>query len=305
MAQRLPQLQTHAWNNLIIDEAQAIKNPGTQLSQTVKAMHAQARFALTGTPIENGLWDLWSIADFTCPSLLGTKQQFQSLISSMDAEKSYRPLRKLLQLFLLRRKKDDKKIIRDLPAKHEAQLVCALSPKQKKVYIETLKGLQAELKKKPDQKQRGGLILSYLTKTKQICNHPSQLLKDNQYYEGDSGKFGVLREVACTVAAKGEKLLVFTQFREMVDILNDYLTTAFGKSGGMIHGGLSVKHRETVIQRFREDVNTPFLVLSLRAAGTGLNLTCANHVVHFDRWWNPAVENQATDRAFRIGQTRG
>jgi non-specific serine/threonine protein kinase len=205
--------------------------------------------------------------------------------------------------YILRRLKTDKTVIADLPDKAEVKAFCQLSRKQAALYEQAVKDLAAQLED-AEGIQRKGLVLSFLMRFKQICNHPSQWLGDGSWSEDDSGKWARLRDIAEVIAAKQEKMLVFTQFREVIAPLETFLGSIFGRPGLVLHGETEVKKRKEVVRRFQEDEAVGFFVLSLKAGGAGLNLTAASHVVHFDRWWNPAVENQATDRAFRIGQTR-
>lgn len=292
------------WNLVVLDEAQAIKNPAAMQSKAIKQLRSRASIALTGTPIENNLTDLWSLYDFSCPGLLGSYAEFKSFHKDLQSSNSYTPLRKLIGPYLLRRKKTDKDIVKDLPAKTELKTFCLLSKEQIKLYRKTIAEMARALDADNSDIKRKGVILGYLLKFKQICNHPSQLHGDGDYEYSKSGKLLRLREIAEAVAARGEKLLVFTQFRELTDILAAFLAEIFGKKGHVLHGGTSVKKRQQLVEEFQSDENIPYFVLSLKAGGTGLNLTKASHVLHFDRWWNPAVENQATDRAFRIGQKR-
>ncbi len=300
---RLPSLAETGWRLVVLDEAQAIKNPAAKQTRTAKALRAEARIALTGTPVENALGDLWSIFDFINPGLLGGAKQFAAYAKSLAGrtDNPYGPLRELVRPYLLRRMKTDKAIIADLPDKTEVNAHCLLSRKQAALYAETVQHLARSLEETAGI-QRRGLVLASLTRLKQICNHPSQWLNDGAWDEAQSGKFVRLREIAEAIAARQEKVLVFTQFREITEPLANFLGMIFGRNGVVLHGGTAVKQRKQLVQRFQEDENVPFFVLSLKAGGTGLNLTAASHVVHFDRWWNPAVENQATDRAFRIGQ---
>jgi len=293
------------WNLLVIDEAQAIKNPGSRQTRAVKRLKARARIALTGTPIENRLGDLWSIFDFACPGLLGSAKTFARYAKSLESGKNggYASLRKLVSPYILRRLKTDRSIISDLPDKTELKAFCRLAPKQAALYQRAVRELETSLRQS-EGIQRRGLVLSYLTRFKQICNHPSHALGDNQYSPQASGKFDRLRELCEEIAERQEKLLVFTQFREMTDPLAGYIAELFGRSGLVLHGGTPVARRKKLVDSFQRDDGPPFFVLSLKAGGSGLNLTAASHVVHFDRWWNPAVENQATDRAFRIGQRK-
>jgi non-specific serine/threonine protein kinase len=306
---RLPWIAEVPWRLAVLDEAQAIKNPDTKQTRAVKQLKAQARLALTGTPVENRLGDLWSIFDFVNPGLLGTSKQFTAFAKRLAerpaGKKSggYGPLRELVRPYILRRLKTDKTVISDLPDKTEIKAFCPLSRPQAVLYEQTVKDLAEQLADASGI-QRRGLVLSYLMRFKQICNHPSQWLGDGGWHESDSGKWARLREIAEVVAAKQEKMLVFTQFREVTAPLAAFLATVFGRQGLILHGETEVKKRKDLVRQFQEDESIGFFVLSLKAGGSGLNLTAASHVVHFDRWWNPAVENQATDRAFRIGQTK-
>ena len=300
---RVPALNSMAWRLAVLDEAQAIKNPGAIQTRTVKKLNARSRIALTGTPVENRLSDLWSIFDFTHPGLLGNQKVFAGFAKQLAKTGNFGPLRELVRPYLLRRLKTDKSIISDLPDKTELKAYCLLSPAQAALYERSVKELKVELSG-VDGIVRRGLVLAYLMRFKQICNHPSQWQGDNAWDEARSGKLSRLREIAEVIAARQEKLLVFTQFREATAPLAAFLGGVFGRAGLVLHGGTAVAKRRELVPRFQQDELTPFMVLSLKAGGAGLNLTAAAHVVHFDRWWNPAVENQATDRAFRIGQTR-
>lgn len=291
------------WRLAIIDEAQAIKNPGAKQTKEVKRLKAESRIALTGTPVENRLSDLWSIFDFTHPGLLGSERVFADFSKRLSANGHYRPLRQLVAPYILRRLKSDKRIINDLPDKTDMTAWCALSPTQAAHYQNAVETLAKALET-TEGIERKGLVLAYLMRFKQICNHPSQWLGDGGWKPEDSGKFARLREIAETVAAKQEKMLVFSQFRETTAPLSAFLGGVFGREGLVLHGGTPVAKRREIVKRFQEDERIPFFVLSIKAGGAGLNLTAASHVVHFDRWWNPAVENQATDRAYRIGQHR-
>jgi non-specific serine/threonine protein kinase len=293
------------WHYVILDEAQAIKNPNAKQTKAAKALKARARIALTGTPVENHLGDLWSIFDFINPGLLGTARQFTSYTKRLaeSTHNPYGPLRELVRPYILRRMKTDKSVIADLPDKTEVTAYCSLSRKQAALYARTVSDL-ADALEDADGIQRKGIVLATMMRLKQICNHPSHWLNDDVWSEEDSGKWARLREIATVVAARQEKMLVFTQFREMTVPLATFLGGVFGRPGVVLHGGTAVKGREALVRTFQEDETVPFFVLSLKAGGSGLTLTAASHVVHFDRWWNPAVENQATDRAFRIGQKR-
>ncbi len=302
---RIPWLAEVPWQLVVLDEAQAIKNPDAKQTRAAKKLKAQSRFALTGTPIENRLGDLWSIFDFINPGLLGSAKEFTSFAKRLAdrPHNPYGPLRELVRPYILRRLKTDKTVIADLPDKTEVKAFCQLSRKQAALYEQAVKEL-AELLENTEGIQRKGLILSFLMRFKQICNHPSQWLGDGAWSEADSGKWARLREIAEVIAAKQEKVLVFTQFREVTAPLAAFLGSVFGRPGLVLHGETEVKKRKDLVRRFQEDESIGFFVLSLKAGGAGLNLTAASHVVHFDRWWNPAVENQATDRAFRIGQNK-
>ena len=300
---RLPALAAVHWRLAVIDEAQAIKNPGTQQTRQVKKLKADTRIALTGTPVENRLSDLWSIFDFTHPGLLGSGKVFGEFTKRLAQAEHYGPLRQLVRPYILRRLKTDKRVIADLPDKTELKTWCPLSPAQAALYQRAVKDLAVALED-AEGIGRKGVVLSFLMRFKQICNHPSQWLGDAAWSSDDSGKFARLRELVEIIAAKQEKVLVFTQFRETTEPLAAFLGAIFGREGLVLHGGTPVGKRRDLVKRFQDDEMTPFFVLSLKAGGAGLNLTAASHVIHFDRWWNPAVENQATDRAFRIGQKK-
>ncbi len=302
---RIPWLQSTSWRQAILDEAQAIKNPDAKQTRAAKRLSARARVALTGTPIENRLSDLWSIFDFVNPGLLGSAKEFTSYSKRLasKAGNPYGPLRDLVRPYILRRLKTDKTVIADLPEKTELKAYCQLSRKQAALYQQAVKELRLQLDAVEGMKRKG-LVLAFLMRFKQICNHPSQWLGDGAWSEDDSGKWARLREISEVVAAKQEKALIFTQFREVTAPVASFLGGVFGRPGLVLHGETEVKKRKELVQRFQEDERVPFFVLSLKAGGSGLNLTAASHVIHFDRWWNPAVENQATDRAFRIGQKR-
>ena len=296
-------LQRQKWRLLVLDEAQAIKNPAARQSKAVKRLEAESRIALTGTPVENRLSDLWSLFDFLNPGLLGSARRFKGFVKSLSERNNdqYAPLRNLVAPYILRRLKSDRSIISDLPEKTEVAAYCGLSKAQAVLYQQAVKQM-AQAIENLDGIKRRGLVLSYLLRFKQICNHPSQLLGDDEYDPKNSGKFQRLAELCEEIASRQEKLLVFTQFREMTTPLANFLAQQFGRSGLVLHGGTAVKQRQKLVERFQDEEGPPFFILSLKAGGTGLNLTQASHVIHFDRWWNPAVENQATDRAFRIGQ---
>ncbi|MHB1310002.1 MAG: DEAD/DEAH box helicase, partial [Limisphaerales bacterium] len=303
MLARIQELRDRAWNLAILDEAQAIKNPGTRQARAVKELKAAARFALTGTPVENRAGDLWSIFDFLNPGLLGTAGAFSRFLRARDTagQPDYGPLRALTRPYILRRLKTDKRVIADLPDKTEVRAWCSLTKPQAALYQKAVSEL-AEGLNRADGIQRRGLVLAFIMRFKQICNHPSQWLGDGDYAPEASGKFGRLRELAEEIAERQEKALIFTQFRAIAEPLAGFLAGLFHRPGLVLHGGTAVGQRRQLVENFQRDDGPPFFVLTVKAGGAGLNLTQAAHVIHFDRWWNPAVENQATDRAFRIGQ---
>jgi superfamily II DNA or RNA helicase len=302
---RLPWLTETSWRLVVLDEAQAIKNPNAKQTRSAKMLKAGSRFALTGTPVENRLGDLWSIFDFINPGLLGSAKEFTKYTKRLAdrTHNPYGPLRELVRPYILRRLKTDKSVISDLPDKTEVKAFCQLSRKQAALYQQAVDDLAEQLET-AEGIRRKGLVLSFLMRFKQICNHPSQWLGDSAWSEPDSGKWARLRDIAEVIAARQEKVLVFTQFREVTAPLASFLGSIFGRPGLVLHGETPVKSRNDLVRRFQEDEAVGFFVLSLKAGGTGLNLTAASHVIHFDRWWNPAVENQATDRAYRIGQNK-
>jgi SNF2 family DNA or RNA helicase len=310
----LKSLATVPWQGLVLDEAQNIKNADAKQSQAVRQLEAQFRIALTGTPVENRLSELWSILDFLNPGYLGPKNFFQRRfaipIERYGDTTSLQTLRSLAQPFILRRLKTDRAIIQDLPEKQEMTVFCGLSAEQAALYqsvvdqsmqaIEAATGIQ-----------RKGIILALLTKLKQICNHPT-LLKTTKdpdlsqaVFRSRSGKLQRLEEMLEEAVAEGDRALIFTQFAEWGKLLKQHLEQQLGRETLFLYGGSSKQQREAMVDRFQHDPQGPrIFILSLKAGGVGLNLTRANHVFHFDRWWNPAVENQATDRVFRIGQIR-
>jgi non-specific serine/threonine protein kinase len=300
-----PWLREREWDTLVLDEAQAIKNPGAKQTRAAKSVPARVRLTLTGTPVENRAGDLFSLFDFLQPGLLGTAAEFRRFVSAAAKSGSgWAPLRALVAPYILRRMKTDPLVAPDLPAKTVIDASCGLSREQAVLYQRAVDELRQALDEL-DGMSRRGAVLATLTRLKQICNHPSHWLGDGGWEPERSGKLLRLAELVEPIAQRQEKALVFTQFREAVDPLAASLADLFGREGLVLHGGTAVRARQEVVKRFQEDDALPFLVLSLKAGGTGLNLTAATHVIHFDRWWNPAVEDQATDRAFRIGQTRG
>jgi hypothetical protein len=306
MAARLDWLAGLDWGIVVLDEAQAIKNPSAKQTRAVKRLKAGARVVLTGTPVENRLRDLWSIFDFLCPGLLGSAKAFKEFVKRLEDRGTdpYAPLRRLVGPYILRRLKTDKSVIADLPDKIEQRAFCGLTPKQAALYQQSVRELAEALEEAEEGIARRGVVLAFILRFKQICNHPAQWLGTGPYDPGESGKFRRLRELAEEIAERQEKALVFTQFREITDPLAAFLRTVFGRPGLVLHGGTAVKDRQRLVDDFQREDGPPFFVLSLKAGGSGLNLTAASHVIHFDRWWNPAVENQATDRAFRIGQKK-
>jgi non-specific serine/threonine protein kinase len=299
-------LAEREWEVVVLDEAQAIKNPGAKQTRAAKALKSRTRLALTGTPVENRLGDLWSLFDFLSPGLLGSAKEFGKITKRLAARDKggYAPLRSLVAPYILRRLKSDKRVIADLPDKTELRAHCSLTTTQALLYQQAVDALRDRLEEKAEGIERRGAILAALLRFKQVCNHPSQWLGDGTYAPEASGKFRRLRELCEPIAARQEKALVFTQFREMTAPLSAFLGDLFGREGLVLHGGTPVKERQALVSSFQDEAGPPFFVLSLKAGGTGLNLTAASHVIHFDRWWNPAVENQATDRAYRIGQKK-
>ncbi len=305
LAQRYEWLHERDWNYIILDEAQAIKNPGAKQTRSIKRLKALNRIAMTGTPVENRLSDLWSLFDFINPGLLGGAKEFGEFTKALhQSPEGYARLRRIISPYILRRLKTDKTVISDLPDKVEMKTYASLSKKQLLLYKEMVRELKEKIAR-TEGIQRKGLVLSSLMKFKQLCNHPDQYLGTGGYDEEESGKFGRLREICETILEKREKVLVFSQFKEITGPLQEFLARVFGREGLILHGGTAVAKRKGLIEKFQSDSYIPFMVLSLKAGGVGLNLTAANHVIHFDRWWNPAVENQATDRVFRIGQKKG
>lgn len=290
---------------VVLDEAQAIKNPGAKQTRAVKSLRCTSRIALTGTPVENRLGDLWSLFDFLNPGLLGSAKSFTNAARKMEsnAGRGFAPLRTLIKPYILRRMKTDKRVIDDLPEKTEVRAFCGLTKRQAALYAEVVRDLEKSLDG-ADGIQRRGIVLASIMRMKQICNHPSQYLGDGAFAFDGSGKLARLAELCEPIVARQEKMLCFTQFKEMTAPLHTFLSMTFGRSGLVLHGEVAVKKRASLVADFQREGGPPFFVLSLKAGGTGLNLTAAAHVVHFDRWWNPAVEDQATDRAFRIGQKK-
>jgi len=306
---RLDWLAKQNWSLVIADEAQAIKNPSAKQTKAIKSLKSLHKLALTGTPVENNLTDLWSLFDFVSPGLLGSTKAFDSFVKSKkDKTSPYAALRSLVKPYILRRLKTDKSVISDLPDKTELKSFCQLTKSQVALYQKSVDSLSKEIKELELAGtvgiKRRGVVLSYLMRFKQICNHPSQFVKSGDFALNQSGKYQRLKEICEVIADKQEKVLIFTQFKEMTEPLSLFLESIFKKPGLVLHGDTPIKKRAEMVNSFQKDSGPPFFVLSLKAGGTGLNLTHASHVIHFDRWWNPAVENQATDRAFRIGQKK-
>ncbi len=307
-------IQQMNWFGIVLDEAQNIKNPNTKQAQVIRRLSTNFRLALTGTPVENRLSELWSIMHFLNPGFLGSRKQFRESftlpIERYGDESAASHLRRLTRPFILRRVKTDPSVIQDLPDKQEMKVYCYLSPEQATLYEAVVQNVMGEIETlEGNSMSRRGLILSMLTQLKQICNHPAQYLHEEDTYDptednSRSGKLQRLHALLEEVLAEGDRLLLFSQFTEMAGLLKKYIQEQFGVPTLYLHGGIPAKKRAGLVERFQSDDGPPIFLLSLRAGGTGLNLTRANHVFHFDRWWNPAVEDQATDRAFRIGQTK-
>lgn len=302
-----PLLQPIHWQGIVLDEAQGIKNADTRQSKAARSLKAQWRIALTGTPIENHVGDLWSLMDFLNPGLLGSqrsfKTQFQTPIQTGESAKPLKNLKTRIEPFMLRRTKTDKSIISDLPEKIEMELFCPLTREQASLYQAQLNEMKKQLAN-AEGIQRKGLVLSALMRFKQLCNHPAQFLGEKGPLPGRSGKLQRLLEMLTEIREMNESVLIFSQFAEMGKLLQHYLQDSLAEEVLLLTGQTPKAKRDQMVQRFQTDKGPSIFILSLKAGGTGLNLTRANHVFHYDRWWNPAVENQATDRAFRIGQTR-
>ncbi len=303
----LDALRDVEWSRVVCDEAQAIKNSATRQSQAVRAIPARTRLALTGTPVENHLAELWSIMDFANPGLLGPaktfRRRYQEPIEVRQDEDAAAALKRATGPFVLRRLKTDKSIISDLPEKLEMKVWCPLTPEQAALYQAVVDDMLNKIGSSAGIERRGN-VLAAMTRLKQVCNHPAHLLRDGSRLDGRSGKLARLQELAEEIVEEGDKGLVFTQYAEFGSLLQPYLAAHLDRPVLWLHGGLSKQKRDELVTRFQSDPEPMIFLLSLKAAGTGLNLTAANHVIHVDRWWNPAVEDQATDRAYRIGQSR-
>jgi len=295
------------WTRLVLDEAQQIKNPGTVQTRAVQRLHADRRIALTGTPVENRLSELWSIMHVLNPGLLGTQREFRERFAipierEHDAASTER-LKTITAPFVLRRLKTDKTIIDDLPDKIEVTEHCPLTREQATLYQAVVEELISAATA-ADGISRRGLVLAGLMRLKQVCNHPAHFLRDGSTLFGRSGKLTRAEELVEEIVAAGDKVLCFTQFAEWGDLLAPHWRRRFGTDVGWLHGGVARKKRDAMVAAFQEGDGPGIFLISLKAGGTGLNLTAASHVIHLDRWWNPAVEDQATDRAYRIGQRR-
>lgn len=305
MLVKIEWIKEMTWDSLILDEAQAIKNPGTKQTRAVKQIKASFKVAITGTPIENRLADLWSLFDFLNKGLLGSAREFTDFTKQIkENHDGYGKLKRVVTPFILRRLKTDKTVIADLPEKIEMKTYANLTKKQAALYKAVVNELKTRLESAEEGIERKGLIISSIMKFKQICNHPDQYLGQNYFAEDESGKLARLREICETIYEKRERVLVFTQFKELTEPLKNFLESVFQRKGLVLHGETAVAKRRAIVEKFQGPEYIPFMALSIKAGGVGLNLTAANHVIHFDRWWNPAVENQATDRAFRIGQKK-
>ena len=303
------QLGEVEWEGVVLDEAQNVKNSETKQAKAARALRSRWRIALTGTPVENHVGDLWSLFEFLNPGLLGGESEFKRdffipIQAKGDGGAEAR-LKHLTGPFILRRLKTDRDIVPDLPEKMEMNVFCTLTREQATLYAAVVKDATAEVEAATEAIERKGRVLAALSRLKQVCNHPAQFLGDNSPLPGRSGKLARLTEMLEEVLEVDERALVFTQFAQMGALLKRHLQETFGREVLFLHGGVPRGQRDKMVERFQKDADAPpFFVLSLKAGGVGLNLERANHVFHYDRWWNPAVENQATDRAFRIGQTR-
>jgi len=296
------------WSRVVCDEAQNIKNAATRQARAVRAIPAGSRIALTGTPVENRLTELWSILEFTSPGLLGPAERFRRRFAipierNSDAEATEQ-LKRVTGPFILRRLKTDKAVIADLPDKLEMKVWCNLTAEQASLYQATVDDMMARIEAAEPGIERRGLVLATMAKLKQVCNHPAHLLGDGSRLDGRSGKLARLEEICDEIIEAGDKVLCFTQYAEFGRMLQPYLAARLGCEVLFLHGGTTKKRRDEMVSDFQEATGPAVFLLSLKAGGTGLNLTAASHVIHVDRWWNPAVEDQATDRAFRIGQRR-
>ncbi|MCA1596353.1 MAG: DEAD/DEAH box helicase, partial [Chloroflexi bacterium] len=300
-------LKEVSWAGTILDEAQNIKNPETRTAKAARALPGGFRIALTGTPVENHVGDLWSVMEFLNPGFLGTQAEFKrTFFVPIQAERdpeAAEALKRVTGPFILRRLKTDRSIIADLPEKMEMKVFCSLTREQASLYEAVVRDAEEKIADSEGM-QRRGLVLATLLRLKQVCNHPAQFLADNSALPGRSGKLARLTEMLEEALDGGDQALIFSQFTEMGEMIRRHLQSSFGHEVLFLHGGTPKKQRDQMVERFQSGGGPRVFILSLKAGGTGLNLTAANHVFHFDRWWNPAVENQATDRAFRIGQRK-
>ena len=303
----IDELAGYQWRRVVLDEAQAIKNSLSQSARAVRRLNAGHRVALTGTPVENRLAELWSIMDFLNPGMLGSAEMFRSRyaipVERHGLTGPAQRLRTVTRPYVLRRLKTDPAIISDLPEKIEIKQYCRLTAEQASLYQSVVDDMMDKIENSEGIKRRGN-VLAAMAKLKQVCNHPALLLHDRSAVGSRSGKVIRLEEICEEILAEGDKALCFTQFTEFAEMLLPHLSVRFGTDIAYLHGGTPKKRRDELVASFQSGDGPPLFLLSLKAGGTGLNLTAANHVIHLDRWWNPAVENQATDRAFRIGQHR-
>jgi SNF2 family DNA or RNA helicase len=303
----IDELAGYEWHRVVLDEAQAVKNSLSQGAKAVRRLEARHRVALTGTPVENRLAELWAVMDFLNPGLLGSSELFRTRyaipVERYGQTEPAERLRAITRPYLLRRLKTDPTIIDDLPEKIEIKQYCRLTTEQASLYQSIVDDMMERIENTEGIERRGN-VLAAMAKLKQVCNHPAQLLHDRSPVGARSGKVIRLEEILEEILAEGDRVLCFTQFTEFAEMLVPHLATRFGQDVRYLHGGTPKKRRDEMVARFQTGDGPSVFLLSLKAGGTGLNLTAANHVVHLDRWWNPAVENQATDRAFRIGQKR-
>ncbi|MDQ3764287.1 MAG: DEAD/DEAH box helicase, partial [Actinomycetota bacterium] len=303
----IDELAEYRWNRVVLDEAQAVKNSLSRGAKAVRRLEARHRIALTGTPVENRLAELWAIMDFLNPGLLGSSELFRTRyaipVERYGQTEPAERLRAITRPYVLRRLKTDPAIIDDLPEKIEIKQYCQLTTEQASLYQSIVDDMLEKIENTQGIERRGN-VLAAMAKLKQVCNHPAQLLHDRSPIGTRSGKVIRLEEILEEILAEGDRVLCFTQFTEFAEMLVPHLAARFGQDVLYLHGGTPRKRRDEMVARFQSEDGPSIFLLSLKAGGTGLNLTAANHVVHLDRWWNPAVENQATDRAFRIGQKR-
>ena len=303
----IDELSGYDWQRVVLDEAQAIKNSLSRTAKATRRLRAAHRVALTGTPVENRLAELWSIMDFLNPGMLGSSELFRARyaipVERHGATEPAERLRAITRPYILRRLKTDPAIIDDLPEKIEVKEYCQLTVEQASLYQSIVDDMMEKIENSEGIERRGN-VLAAMAKLKQVCNHPAQVLHDRSPVGRRSGKVIRLEELLEEILAEGDRVLCFTQFTEFAAMLLPHLAARFGTDVAYLHGGTPKTRRDEMVERFQSGHGPPIFLLSLKAGGTGLNLTAANHVIHLDRWWNPAVENQATDRAFRIGQRR-